>query len=117
MHALYLQTHKNAHLRLVTLPVAFLPTLAQRLDDDMHFTVLRKDETILGFVTTVRDRETAVGYYIGFDRKANSDIPIYFRLLQSVIAHAIDLGCGRLSLETTNSPHACQNCRRQRNDA
>ena len=101
LHALYLQTHKNARLRLVTLPVAFLPTLAERLGDDMRFTVLKKDGQLLGFVTTVKDGETAVGYYIGFDRKANADIPIYFRLLQSVIGHAIVLDCKRLSLGRT----------------
>jgi len=101
LHALYLQTHKNARLRLVTLPVAFLPTLAKCLGDDMRFTVLKRDGALLGFVTTVKDGETAVGYYIGFDRKANADIPIYFRLLQSVIGHAISLGCKRLSLGRT----------------
>jgi len=62
LHALYLQTHKNARLRLVTLPVAFLPTLAERLGDDLRFTVLRRDDELLGFVTTVKDGETAVGY-------------------------------------------------------
>ena len=101
LHALYLQTHKNARLRLVTLPVAFLPTLARQLGDDMRFTVLKKDDQLLGFVTTVKDGETAVGYYIGFDRKANADIPIYFRLLQSVVGHALALGCKRLSLGRT----------------
>ncbi|HKY42655.1 MAG TPA: GNAT family N-acetyltransferase, partial [Pyrinomonadaceae bacterium] len=101
LHALYLQTHKNARLRLVTLPVAFLPTLARELGDDMRFTVLRKDDQLLGFVTTVKDGDTAVGYYIGFDRKANADIPIYFRLLQSVVGHALALGCKRLSLGRT----------------
>ena len=101
LHALYLQTHKNARLRLVTLPVTFLPTLAARLGDDMRFTILKKDDELLGFVTTVKDGETAVGYYIGFDRKVNAEIPIYFRLLQSVIGHAIDLGCKRLSLGRT----------------
>jgi predicted N-acyltransferase len=101
LHALYLQTHKNARLRLVTLPVAFLPTLAERLGDDMRFTVLRKDGELLGFVTTVKDGETAVGYYIGFDRKQNAEIPIYFRLLQAVVGHAIALGCKRLSLGRT----------------
>ena len=101
LHALYLQTHKNARLRLVTLPVAFLPTLARQLGDDMRFTVLKKDDQLLGFVTTVKDGETAVGYYIGFDRKANADIPIYFRLLQAVVGHALALGCTRLSLGRT----------------
>jgi hypothetical protein len=101
LHALYLQTHKNARLRLVTLPVTFLPTLAERLGDDLRFTVLKKDDTLLGFVTTVRDGETAVGYSIGFDRKANAEFPIYFRLLQSVIGHALAFGCKRLSLGRT----------------
>ena len=101
LHALYLQTHKNARLRLVTLPVAFLPTLADRLGDDLRFTVLKRDGELLGFVTTVKDNETAVGYYIGFDRKANASIPIYFRLLQSVVGHAIALDCKRLSLGRT----------------
>lgn len=101
LHELYLQTHRNARLRLVTLPVTFLPTLAESLGDDMRFTVLRQGETLLGFVTTVKDGETAVGYYIGFDRKANAGIPIYFRLLQSVVGHAIELGCKRLSLGRT----------------
>lgn len=101
IHELYLQTHRNARLRLVTLPVSFLPTLAQQLGDDMRFTVLKKGDTLLGFVTTVKDGETAVGYYIGFDRTANAEIPIYFRLLQSVIGHAIALGCKRLSLGRT----------------
>ena len=101
LHELYLQTHRNARLRLVTLPVTFLPTLAESLGDDMRFTVLRQGETLLGFVTTVKDGETAVGYYIGFDRKANAGIPIYFRLLQAVVGHAIELGCKRLSLGRT----------------
>ena len=101
LHALYLQTHKNARLRLVTLPVAFLPALAKTLGDDMRFTVLKKDGAFLGFVTTVKDGDTAVGYYIGFDRKSNAEFPIYFRLLQSVIGHAMSLGCKRLSLGRT----------------
>jgi hypothetical protein len=49
----------------------------------------------------VRDGETAVGYYIGFDRKANANVPIYFRLLQVVVDDAIKFGCRRLSLGRT----------------
>jgi uncharacterized protein Smg (DUF494 family) len=49
----------------------------------------------------VRDGETAVGYYIGFDRKASADCPIYLRLLQAVVPDALKLGCRRLSLGRT----------------
>ncbi len=101
LHELYLQTHRNARLRLVTLNPAFLPTLAAELGDDMLTTIVRRDDQLLGFVTTVRDGETAVGYYIGFDRTANAEVPIYFRLLQTVVDDAIRLGCRRLSLGRT----------------
>lgn len=101
MHALYLQTHEHARLRLFTLRPEYLPALAERLGDDMRFTFISRDGRMLGFVTTVRDGETAVGYYIGFDRPTNAEVPLYFRLLYSVVGHAISLGCRRLSLGRT----------------
>jgi len=101
LHELYLQTHRNARVRLVTLSPAFLPTLAEKLGDRLRCTLVRRDDQVLGFVTTVRDRETAVGYYIGFDRNANAEFPIYFRLLQAVVDDAIHFGCRNLSLGRT----------------
>jgi hypothetical protein len=101
IHDLYLQTHHNARLRLVTLSPAFLPTLAAQLGEDLRCTIVRRDDQLLGFVTTVRDGETAVGYYIGFDRKTNAEVPIYFRLLQTVVDDAIQFGCRSLSLGRT----------------
>jgi Acetyltransferase (GNAT) domain len=101
LHELYLQTHRHAQFRPVTLPVTFLPRLAARLGDDFRCTVVRRDDQLLGFVTTLRDGDTAVGYNIGFDREANAQCPIYFRLLQVVMADAIKLGCRKLSLGRT----------------
>lgn len=101
LHELYLQTHRNARVRLVTLSPSFLPTLAEQLGDDLRCTIIRRDDQLLGFVTTVRDRETAVGYYIGFDRKANAEFPVYFRLLQAVVDDALKFGCRNLSLGRT----------------
>lgn len=102
LHALYLQVHENARLRLVTLKPEFIPALSQTFGDDLRGTVIRRgDGELLGFVTTLKDGETAVGYYIGFDRAANADVPLYFRLLQAVVEDAIKLGCRRLSLGRT----------------
>ena len=101
LHGLYLQTHGNARLRLVTLSPAYLPALAGRLGGRLRCTVVRRGEELLGFVTTLGDGETAVGYYIGFDRAANAEAPIYLRLLQAVVSDAIALGCRRLSLGRT----------------
>lgn len=101
IHKLYLQVHERQKLRLVTLRPEFIPTLAATIGDGFRCSVLRKDGELAGFVTTLCDGETAVGYYIGFDSKANEEVPIYFRLLQAVIADAIQLGCKRISLGRT----------------
>ncbi|HEX8456786.1 MAG TPA: GNAT family N-acetyltransferase [Pyrinomonadaceae bacterium] len=101
LHALYLQVHEGARLRLVTLSPAFIPALASTFGEDFRCTVIRRDAELLGFVTTLKDNDTAVGYYIGFDRAANAGAPIYFRLLQAVVDDAIRLGCRRLSLGRT----------------
>lgn len=101
LHALYMQTHRNARLRLVTLRPSFIPTLAATFGSDLRCTIAQRDGQVLGFVTSVRDGETAVGYYIGFDRETNATAPIYFRLLQAVVDDAIKLGCSRLSLGRT----------------
>lgn len=101
LHGLYLQTHMNAKFRPVTLSPAFLPTLAENLGSDFRCQVVKRDGRLLGFVTTLRDGETAVGYNIGFDRTAALEIPIYLRLLQAVIADAVDFGARQLSLGRT----------------
>ena len=57
---------------------------------------------MLGFVTSVRDGDTALAYYIGFDRAAAAEgLPIYLRLLHATVADAIGWGCQRLSLGRT----------------
>jgi hypothetical protein len=101
LHALYLQVHEHARLRLVTLKPEFIPALSQTFGDDLRCTVIRRGDQLLGFVTTLKDGETAVGYYIGFDRATNTETPLYFRLLQAVVDDAIKLGCRRLSLGRT----------------
>jgi hypothetical protein len=63
--------------------------------------VLRRDGKLAGFVVTLKDRDLAVGYHIGFDRDAAKDAPLYLRLLHAVVEDAISLGCRRLSLGRT----------------
>jgi Peptidogalycan biosysnthesis/recognition len=101
LHCLYVQTHSNATFRPVTLSPVFLPTLADYLDEDFRCQVVKRDGQLLGFVTTLRDGETTVGYNIGFDRQAALEIPIYLRLLNAVVADAIALRGHRLSLGRT----------------
>jgi len=102
MHELYLAVHKNASVRLVTLRETFLTQLAAALGGDFRCTVIRRGEHILGFVTTLRDGDTAIAYYIGFDRAAAAGgLPIYLRLLHATIGDAILWGCKSLSLGRT----------------
>jgi hypothetical protein len=102
LHELYLAVHANSSIRLVTLPETYLSALAAAVGRDFRCNVLRRGEDILGFITSIRDGHTAIGYYIGFDRAAAAaGLPIYLRLLHSTIQDAIDWRCQRLSLGRT----------------
>jgi hypothetical protein len=94
--------HGNARVRLVTSGESYLPQLATALGDDFRCTVIRRNDEILGFVTSIRDGSTAIGYHIGFDRAAVAEgLPIYLRLLRATINDAIEWGCTSLSLGRT----------------
>jgi len=102
LHELYLTVQQNASVRLVTLPLNFIPALAGELRDHFRCTVIRRGNEMLGFVTTLRDGDTAIAYYIGFDRVAAAEgLPIYLRLLHATIGDAIAWRCQRLSLGRT----------------
>jgi hypothetical protein len=102
LHELYRAVQGNAPVRLVTLAENYLPALARALGDDFRCNVVRRGDDLLGFVISLRDGPTAIGYYIGFDRDAAAQgLPIYLRLLHSTIANAIDWRCKRLSLGRT----------------
>ncbi len=102
LHELYLSVHGNAPVRLVTLSQNYLPALARVASGQFRCTVVRRDNDLLGFVTTLRDGEVAVAYYIGFDRAAAATgLPIYLQLLHATVADAIGWGCKSLSLGRT----------------
>ena len=102
LHELYLAVHSNSSIRLITLPQSYLPALSRVAGSNFRCTVARRGEQILGFVTALRDGDTAIAYYIGFDRTAAATgLPLYLRLLHSTIGHAIEWRCKRLSLGRT----------------
>jgi hypothetical protein len=101
LHDLYLQVHERQKFRVVTIAPEFVPALAGAFPADFRVTVARRDSAIAGFVTTLRDGDTAVGYYIGFDSGANAGAPLYLRLLHAVVQDAIEMGCSRVSLGRT----------------
>jgi hypothetical protein len=102
LHELYLAVQGNASVRLVTVRENYFSELARVAPDDFRCTVVKRGDHVIGFVTTVRDGETAIGYYIGFDRTAAAEgLPIYLRLLHATVSDAIAWRCTRLSLGRT----------------
>lgn len=101
LQQLYEGVHENAPIRLATLGAPFWPAFAACAGDRLQCTTIRRGETLVGFVNTLRDGDTAIGYQIGFDREAAALAPIYLRLLQATIESAIGFGCRRLSLGRT----------------
>jgi hypothetical protein len=112
LHALYEQVHMGQGLRLATLSPDYLGAMAEALGERFVCRVAERDGTWLGFVTSVSDGSTALGYYIGYDRAANAQAPIYLALLQSTVKDAIAFGASRLSLgRTALEPKAKMGCK------
>lgn len=112
LHALYEQVHMGQGLRLATLSPSYLSAMAHALGERFACRVAERDGQWLGFVTSVHDGDTVLGYYIGYDRVANADAPIYLTLLQSTVEDAIAFGASRLSLgRTALEPKAKMGCK------
>ncbi len=113
LHGLYGQVHQAQGLRLATLTPGYLPAMAAALGERFRCRVAEHaDGRWLGFVTSVHDGDTTLGYYIGYDRAANADAPIYLTLLQSTVQDAIAFGSTRLSLgRTALEPKAKMGCK------
>lgn len=101
LHALYMQVHERAKTRLFTLTPEFLPTLAAAYGEEFRCSAIRRGEQILGFVTSLKDHDTSIAYYVGFDSAANEEAPLYFKLLLRAVEDAIALGCSRVSFGRT----------------
>ncbi len=101
LHGLYMQVHAGAAIRLFTLADSFLPAIAAALGKSFVCIAATMGDQIVGFITVLKDGDTAIGYFVGFDRAVNADHPLYFRLLFAAIESAIALGCTRLSFGRT----------------
>ena len=104
LHALYLQVHEKQKMRLVTISEDWIPALAARFGAAFRTTVLRReaDGRLVGFITTLKDRDGAIGYYIGFDKDtAAAGVPLYLRLLYAMVEDALALGAAWASLGRT----------------
>lgn len=103
LHSLYQAVASRADVRLAEMSADYLPSLQAKLGED-RFAILglqTSTGSLIGFVTVVRDRDTAIGYYLGLDYESNASLPIYHRLLLCVIEQAIDWGCQRISFGRT----------------
>jgi hypothetical protein len=102
LNRLYREVEQRASTRLSALPPGYFGALAT-LAGPQRFrcTLIRDDSAIVAFMTTIKDGDRALGYYVGFDYEVNARVPLYLRLLQTLIDDAIELGCTELSFGRT----------------
>ncbi|MEM7245332.1 MAG: GNAT family N-acetyltransferase [Acidobacteriota bacterium] len=102
LHSLYRNVQERAEVRLTRLTPGYLPALAELLGPErFRCSALVDGEKWVGFVTTLRDGDRGIGYFLGIDYEASERAPVYHRLLQQVVADAIDLGCTEISFGRT----------------
>jgi len=101
---LYHQVHDRKKLRLATIGEKWIPALARHYQNDFRTVVARPREggKILGFITVIRDGDSAFGYYMGFDKAgAARGLPLYVSLVYACVAQAIEMGASRVVLGRT----------------
>lgn len=96
---LYRQVWHRADVRPLTLSGAFFVALKRRLGDDCALLALEGPAGVAGFITVLRSGDTAVAYYLGFDRDVAA--PLYHRLLLASVEQALAWGCRRVSMGRT----------------
>lgn len=102
MHVLYLNVQRRSGVSFVSLPENFLPGLTGILEAGQYrCTALFKEETLVGFSFTLKDRDTAVCYCLGWDTEMGQQSPILPSLLHNVISDALDMGCARINFGRT----------------
>jgi hypothetical protein len=101
LHELYCQVHAEQKMRLFKLPEAFLAVLASELGERVRVLGLRKEGRLMAFTTLIVDGDTAIGSFVGHERAALAEAPLYLRLLHELVAEAIAVGAKRLSLGRT----------------
>ncbi|MGC3978034.1 MAG: GNAT family N-acetyltransferase [Paludibacteraceae bacterium] len=103
IYGLYRQVHDRQKFRLVTITPGWIPALAARFGDDFRTSVLRPKGggRLLGFITTLKDKEGAIGYYVGYDREAAQTLPVYLRMLYRAVEDAITMRAQWVSLGRT----------------
>lgn len=108
IHELYMEVERRASVRLAGVAPGYFTAMAKALGPDaFRCSVLRNDERIVAFVTTLRDQGYGFAYYVGFDYELNTRVPLYLRLLQMVIADALAMGCRTISFgRTASTPKA-----------
>lgn len=99
LYALYEQVEHRAKIRVSSMPPGFLPGLcAAAGTDGFRCSTMRMGGEIVGFVASVKDRDTSISLCAGIDYRALKLAPVYLRLLHAALEDAIDMGCTRLSL-------------------
>lgn len=102
MHALYLSVQRRSISNFIPLPQDFLPGLAAMLHtEQFRCTALMKDGTMVGFSFTLKDRDTALCYCLGWDTEVGQQSPMLPSLLHAVIRDALNLGCRQVNFGRT----------------
>ncbi len=99
--AQYQSVQLNAGVRPFTLRPEYFAALERAAGPRFRATAIMRDNTMLGFLISVAESDTALAYHIGFDRAAAAELPVYLRLLHAGIADAISLGAKRISYGRT----------------
>jgi predicted N-acyltransferase len=81
VHRLYLNVLDRAQVKFETVPKEFFQELARQFPDDACFTVIRREEEIVGFCCALAHGATHYMLFCGLNYELNADADLYFNII------------------------------------
>lgn len=102
MHELYLSVQRRSITNFIPLPQGFIPALAGLLNpEQFRCTTLMKEDVLIGYSFTIKDRDMAICYCLGWDTEVGQQSPMLPSLLHGVIRDALAMGCRQVNFGRT----------------
>ena len=89
VHQLYLNVLARAKIKFERIPAEFFREVARQLPDESCFTIIRKNERIVGFCCGLASRGAHSLLFLGLDYTVNAESDLYFNMVFRALSQGI----------------------------
>lgn len=87
--SLYKNVSNQANFNTFLLNEDYFESIQRALGEQMTFTAYLKDNTLIGFQTTIVNQDVLHAHFLGYDKEINKDCQLYLNMLYDITEQAI----------------------------